>query len=305
MIGRVRIKRAIKQTGGWAAVLTAPLVTSAAGPRACILVYHRIAEIGFVDPQVDDWNVSPEVFERQVASLAAIAEFVPLIDLPARLSRPSSISKQLVCLTFDDGYANFFARALPVLKQYRVPATLFVVTNYIGKKEPLPFDGWSVKNGDRVSADAWRPINWEELENCLASGLVTIGSHSHRHLNGRECSRTQLVGEALDSKAILQTRLGQASARAYAYPYGSRRLGHVPPGYVNAVREAGYELAVTTDLGLVSSGSDNYALPRIEAHGLDSPAVLRAKVLGRLFPYYIIDRFRKAERGSSVSKNVP
>jgi peptidoglycan/xylan/chitin deacetylase (PgdA/CDA1 family) len=294
MFGRITLKRAIKKTGGWAAILTAPFVGHAESPKGCILVYHRVAELGFIDPHVDDWNVPPKIFERQVASLAAIAEFVPLIDLPAKLAR-SPHSKPLVSLTFDDGYANFCTQALPVLKQHNVPATVFVITNCIGQAEPFPFEQWSLKNRNRVLPDTWRPMNWQEIETCLASGLVTIGSHSHRHLSGHECSQQNFIAEAEESRHVLLSRLGKAQARAYAYPYGSTRLGHVTSGYVKAVQEAGYELAVTTDLGLVHSTNNRYLLPRVEAHGSDTPAVMRAKVRGGLLPYHVINKLRTAE----------
>ena len=65
-----------------------------------------------------------------------------------------------------------------------------------------------------------------------------------------------------------------------------------------AVKDAGYRLAVTFDLGRVTANSDPYLLPRVEAHGLDGPAVIRAKVLGSLAPYRLTDRLRRAERAA-------
>jgi hypothetical protein len=56
MFGKIIIKRAIKRTAGWSAVLTQMFASPSSSPRACILIYHRVADLGFVDPQVDDWN---------------------------------------------------------------------------------------------------------------------------------------------------------------------------------------------------------------------------------------------------------
>lgn len=263
---------------------------------ACIFYYHRIADLGFVDPHVDDRNVTPRVFEKQIARLASVAEFLPLHDLQHKVASPPTQHRPFVCLTFDDGYANFCAQALPILKRYNVPATVFVITSLIGRQGPLPFDSWSRRNSHRAPPETWRSMNWGEIEACLSSGLITIGAHSHRHLKGRECTEAQLREEVEQSRDVMRSRLGEAQARAYAYPYGSSRLGYVPESYVNAVRAAGYELAVTTDLGLASADSDPYLLPRIEAHGLDSPAMLRAKANGALAPYYLTDRLRMAKR---------
>jgi peptidoglycan/xylan/chitin deacetylase (PgdA/CDA1 family) len=277
-------------------MLTQPFNGAAAMRRACIFYYHRIANLGFVDSQIDDWNVAPEVFERQIATLAEFAEFVPLLELPHRLRLAEETSRPLVCLTFDDGYASFYTHALPVLKRYQAPATAFVVTSLIGRCEPMPFDKWSQKNRGRAKEDAWRAMNWEELEECMASGLVHIGAHAHEHLRGSLCTREQLKIEAEESRALLQSRLGNAQARAYAYPYGSTRLRDVSPDYVEVVRAAGYEMAVTTDLGLAHAGNDLFSLPRIEAHALDMPGVIKAKAVGSLAPYHLTDHLRLVNR---------
>jgi peptidoglycan/xylan/chitin deacetylase (PgdA/CDA1 family) len=297
MIGRVTVKRVVKRAAGWAAALARPLARRLAGPRACIFWYHRIADLGFVDPHLDDWNVPPRVFERQVAALADFAEIVPLPELPRRLAAPAPPARPLVCLTFDDGYANFSTEALPILRRYQAPATVFVVTSLIGQPRPLPFDRWSRAMRDRVPPEAWRSMDWGELEGCLDSGLVTLGAHSHQHRRGWECTPAELAEEAEQSRAILSARLGEAQARMYAYPYGSAGLRELPPEYVRAVRAAGYRLAVTTDFALASPGSDPHRLPRVEAHAVDVPAVLRAKALGSLGPYHLITRLHRAMRG--------
>lgn len=292
MIGRITIKRVIKRTAGGATVLAKPFGSRTIRPQGCIFFYHRIADVGFVDPNFEDWNVPPRMFEKQIAALAAFAEFVPLLDLPERLRHASPSDKPLVCLTFDDGYANFCTQALPILKRYHAPAALFVVTSLIGLTGPVPFDRWSLSNRNRLSPEAWRPINWAELEACLSSGLVTLGAHSHKHLKGHECTGEQLREEAEQSRAILKSRFGEPHALAYSYPYGCTKLGDVSPQYVKAVQTAGYQLAVTTDLGLALSDCDPFLLPRIEAHSLDVSATLQAKARGAIGPYLLADRLR-------------
>jgi peptidoglycan/xylan/chitin deacetylase (PgdA/CDA1 family) len=295
MIGQNTVKRFFKGAAGRTAVLMEPLTYHPACPRACIFFYHRVVDIGFIDPHLDDWNVPPSTFERQIAALAEFAELVPLLDLPARLSSTSPINKPLVALTFDDGYANFYTQVLPIIKRYRVPATLFVITSVIGSREVMPFDRWSQKNGNRVSEEAWRPVSWPELEACISSGLVTIGAHSHNHLKASNCTPARLVEETEHSNEVLRAHLGE-SALAYAYPYGNTNLGHVPPDYVRAVRAAGYTLAVTTDLELASRNSDPHLLPRVEGHALDTSATLRAKALGILAPYRLAYGLRVANK---------
>lgn len=290
------MKRAIKRCAGWAAVASQPWAGRSSSPSACILMYHRIAPIDFVDRRLDDWNVPPDTLERQIAALVDFADLVPLSEVRERLIQPSPPAKPLVALTFDDGYANFAAFALPVLQHYNVPATVFPVTAALGLRGPHRFDGWSQVHADRLPTEVYRPMNWDELDACVATGLVTVGSHSHQHLKGMECTYEQLFSEAEQSRSSLRQRLGRAHGSIYAYPYGSTRLGFVSKRYVDAVQAAGYEMAVTSDLGLVYGDSDPYLLPRVEAHALDAGSIIRAKVRGALGPYYLVNRLRRARR---------
>jgi peptidoglycan/xylan/chitin deacetylase (PgdA/CDA1 family) len=297
MMGKMLLKLSMKHAAGLVAVATSPL-SCRVQPGACVLMYHRVAETGIFDFSLDDWNVTPSRLENQFRWLSQNAECVPLRDVLRKLvSQPTS--KPVVALTFDDGFANFHHDVLPLLKRYAIPATLFVVTRHVGSTEPYPFDRWGQKNRSRTSAIAWIPITWDEIEGCLNSGLVAVGSHSHQHLNALSASDEQLAEEAGISREILSSRLGPDHASFYAYPYGSSRLGQVRTAYIGAVRKAGYQLAVTTDLGLALPNTTPLQIPRIEVHAYDSPGILQAKVRGHLWPHRFCDRFRQAKRQSN------
>jgi peptidoglycan/xylan/chitin deacetylase (PgdA/CDA1 family) len=260
-------------------------------------MYHPTARKNFVDRRVDDWKVLPEQFERHMRELRDHAEPVSIDELAERLhdrrlSAVADARRPLVCVTLDDGYASACEQALPVLARYGIPATFFVPTAYVGGCGPMPFDQWGHLNRGRVAPETWRAASWADLEAAVQTGLVTIGSHSHAHLEGSACRPERLAEETGRSRALLLARLGPAHARVYAYPYGCSRLGDVPPAYEEAVRGAGYELAVTTDLGLACCSENLFRLPRVEVHQLDSSWVLRAKVHGALAPYRLTDRLR-------------
>lgn len=308
MVGHITLKRGIKRAAGWASVVTSPFTSAASPGVACILMYHRTAAIDFVDSRTDDWNVPPDVFECHMRTLAANADVVPLHELRRRLalgpargcqandgsSNERNAGKPVVCVTLDDGYASACESALPILERYHIPATFFVAAAYVGTHEPMPFDRWGRLNCGRVGAESWRAAGWRELERAIRGGLITVGSHSFRHLEGRDCGAGHLREEAERSRDMLRRRLGEEHARAYAYPYGSSRLGDVSDDYEQAVRAAGYDLAVTTDLGLARASDNPFRLPRIEAHQVDSASVLRAKLRGALAPYWVTDRLRTA-----------
>src|ERR1017187_6476005 len=175
MTGRMLLKHSVKHAAGLAAVAASPL-TSRVPPGACVLMYHRVAETGIFDLSLDDWNITPPRLENQFRWLAENADCVPLADV-LQMCGSGSRRKPLVALSFDDGFAGFRQEVLPLLEQYRIPATLFVVTRYVGSGEPYPFDQWGQKNRSRTSTIAWRPITWAEIEECLNSSLVSVGSH--------------------------------------------------------------------------------------------------------------------------------
>jgi peptidoglycan/xylan/chitin deacetylase (PgdA/CDA1 family) len=302
MSGTILLKHAVKHLAGLAATMIQPS-TRAVPAGTCVLMYHRCSQTGVFDFSLDDWNVKPSSLEDHFRWLSKNAECVPLPEvLLTGLSEARS--KPVVVLTFDDGFANFRHAALPLLQRYGLPATLFVVTAYVDSPEPYPFDRWGSKNVSRVPPDAWQPITWKEIEECLDTGLISIGSHSHRHLNGKDATEDQLAEEAGLSRETLANRLGPEHARLYAYPYGSSRLGHVNPSYVKAVRGGGYQLAVTTDLGLAQASDPPFLIPRVEVHGYDTPRLLEEKARGNLWPQRICDRFRRASRGSAACKTL-
>lgn len=93
-----------------------------------ILLYHRCAVLE-TDPQL--LAVTPENFAHQVKWLK---ERYPIL----RFDEPwDSVREPSVVLTFDDGYWDNYAYAVPILERLQVPATIFVSTERIGTgKEP-------------------------------------------------------------------------------------------------------------------------------------------------------------------------
>ncbi len=294
MISPIYLKRGVKKVTSWSSVLLNAFAGNKHEYGSCIFYYHRIADLRFTDSKLDDRNVPPSRFEEHLAALTEHADVVPLNKLLARMNEPQvPNSKPLVSLTFDDGYANFFMNVVPTLEKYGAHATLFVVTSEIAHCEPAAFDRWAHKNQKKVSRESWRMIDWKELDRCVASGFVTLGGHSHRHLKANNCSQQQIDEEAGFSAEILRTRFGAEHAKAFAYPYGNSMLGNVSDRYESAVRAAGFELAVTTDVGMAKSGTNPFRLPRLEAHNMDTAKSLRAKASGFISPLYCNEWFHE------------
>jgi peptidoglycan/xylan/chitin deacetylase (PgdA/CDA1 family) len=95
-----------------------------------IVMYHGVTAN---DLAVFNWNHLPaKVFEQQLALLSEQYTVLPLGEVIARLARRAPLPEFTACLTFDDGYLNFYSTAFPLLKRYQLPATMFLVTGLVG-----------------------------------------------------------------------------------------------------------------------------------------------------------------------------
>lgn len=101
---------------------------------AVVLTYHSILPEPLPFPI---WhNLSTEMFDHHIKILSRDFRCVPVSELMRDLAR-GRIRPYTVAVTLDDGFRNNLTNALPVLKQYQVPATLFISSGFIGGKSLL------------------------------------------------------------------------------------------------------------------------------------------------------------------------
>lgn len=101
---------------------------TASSRRLCILTYHRILEQPTV---LLESEPDLAAFRWQMALLADCFNVLPLADALAMLDA-GRLPSRAVCITFDDGYRSVYDLALPVLKEYGLPATVFVTSGHVG-----------------------------------------------------------------------------------------------------------------------------------------------------------------------------
>lgn len=99
-------------------------------------MYHRVAEL---DSDVWRLAVSPQHFEQQLQVLRKNWHVVPLAELGEDLKN-KKLKRNSVALTFDDGYADNFLVAKPLLEHYQLPATFFICSGNIGKQAAFWWD---------------------------------------------------------------------------------------------------------------------------------------------------------------------
>ena len=103
------------------------LASGSHGRRLLILTYHRVLE--GPDPMID-WGLDKPGFDAQLRVLAANFNVLRLDEALARLAT-SSLPPRAVALTFDDGYADNYTNALPILQRHGLTATFFVATAFL------------------------------------------------------------------------------------------------------------------------------------------------------------------------------
>jgi peptidoglycan/xylan/chitin deacetylase (PgdA/CDA1 family) len=104
--------------------------------RGVALMYHRVIDMPF-----DPWElaVSPRNFEEQMKVLKKFGKPVQLQEMGKKVNSFSFGSKQ-IAVTFDDGYADNFYNAKPILERYEIPATFFITTGMIDTNEEYWWD---------------------------------------------------------------------------------------------------------------------------------------------------------------------
>jgi peptidoglycan/xylan/chitin deacetylase (PgdA/CDA1 family) len=241
--GRTALKRQLARM---------PEGTSLPGLR--LLIYHRV---GGGSP--DERDMTVDSFRDQLDVLAR-HNVVSLDDAVSALQSGDGGAR--VVLTFDDGFADVYEHAWPILRERNVPFTLYLATAYVGGH--MHWDGSTA----RAAGNA---LTWAQLEEMVSSGLVTIGNHTHTH------ARPESLDEAeLDTcSAEIESHLG-LRPRHFAYTWG------IPVPRMAAALTDRFVTAATGELGVNVPGCDLMALQRIPVRGSDPVEFFEAKLQGRL-----------------------
>lgn len=106
-----------------------------------VLMYHKILPVVKDQPEYPNKasTILVEDFEKQIAYLNKNYKILSIKEFLSCLKDRNFPSKSLF-LTFDDGQADFYRYAFPILKKYQIPATLFLTTGLIGSNQPFWWD---------------------------------------------------------------------------------------------------------------------------------------------------------------------
>jgi len=242
--------------------------------------YHRVVQ-NFqrsVHHTIPSMLVSTATFERHLDSLARRFDFASLDDIGVCLTSHRRFSRPAAAITFDDGYADVFHNAFPILKRKGIPAAVFVVTEVVGTNRMQVHDrlyrclarprapgfnpselrrmtDWLtratqtqiLKEIDRLEVGQpatqeelaeFAPLSWEMIAEMEKAGM-TIGSHTASHALLTSEEPAGVSRQIIDSKTALEARL-KHPVHHFAYPDG-RWNGTV----LAQVHHAGYRFAYT------------------------------------------------------------
>jgi peptidoglycan/xylan/chitin deacetylase (PgdA/CDA1 family) len=232
-----------------------------------ILMYHSISrgDERSVHPYYRI-QTTPEVFAQHMLFLRDHGyRAVNLQQAVDTLRGEGTATGKPVVLTFDDGYADFYRGAFPVMAQYGFTATVYLPTGYIGNS-PMSFKGHEC-------------LTWNEVRELQAHG-ITFGSHTVTHPQLQSLSRAEVQRELRDSRATIEDAVG-TSVSSFAYPFAFPQA-HV--SFCRFLRETlvacGYQNGVCTNIGTARTSDDVFFLRRLPANSADDLALFGAKLEG-------------------------
>ena len=173
-------------------------------PGFYYLIYHRVSG----DSRFDV-DLPLPLFRRQLEFLARARRVASYDEALNALKSGQEVTDEAFVLTFDDGYEDFYTHVFPLLRDLELPAILFVTTGFIETGIPYP-----ILHHDSPDAT---PVNWDMLGEMAASGLVTVGAHTHTHPILTNVSETQVEEELVKPLEIFHERL-DIKVQHFAYP---------------------------------------------------------------------------------------
>ena len=216
-----------------------------------------------------------ESFRRQLESLSKYGDFLSLDEAVELLRSGARIGGRYFCVTFDDGFKNCLANAVPVLRDLEIPAAFFVATKYIGLdlqrdwEEIAPF----YERSYREYEGAFEFLTWDECREMVAAGF-TLGSHTHSHRRLAALAPAEVEAELRESKQTLEAGL-EVTCRHFCCPWGKVDRDFDPALHPAIARDVGYHSFLTTEHGLSLTGDSPFYIRRMGCEPDHHPSMLK------------------------------
>lgn len=212
------------------------------GESASILMYHSFGD----NPA--SFTVSAGAFRKQLSYLKEKKyNVIFLSELVNRLRSGTSVAGSVV-ITIDDGYLDTHTIALPILREFGFPATVFIIPGMLGSQ---------MKNSEGVML----PLLSQTLVNEMsASGIIEFSPHSMSHQILPTISFENAVTEIEDARRAVSL-LAAGAPHNFAFPKGKYNAQ-----LLSYLKEHGFSGVLSVHPGLVRQDSDVMLLPRNAVH---------------------------------------
>jgi peptidoglycan/xylan/chitin deacetylase (PgdA/CDA1 family) len=215
-----------------------------------ILMYHQIDTRPARGAVMRGLVVSPPSFTRQMALLKALG--YQGLSMSALMPYLRGEKQGKVCgITFDDGYLNNLAYALPTLQRYGFSATCYLVSGHLG----------GTNTWDHAKGIAPKPLMQVSHAREWVAGGQEVGAHTRTHADLTQLTEAQSLDEIAGCKHELEAATG-AAVNQFCYPYG-----HYTANHAAQVQGAGYAGATTTVRARATVRDALWELPRVPVMG--------------------------------------
>ncbi|MBL8168261.1 MAG: polysaccharide deacetylase family protein [Acidobacteria bacterium] len=241
-----------------------------------IFTYHSLDASGSVV------SVTPAAFADQMACLARLGwRGISLREAIGQQQQTGQWPERCAVLTFDDGFANFFDVAGPILNRFGFSATVFLITGHVGG-----FNDW---DAPPPGLGAQAMLTWAQVERLAADG-IEFGSHTRTHPDLRTLTAQDAYDEIVGARSELEDRLGQTIS-TFAYPFG-----YLNDNAQQIVKQE-FRAACTTVLRR-ANGDALHKLPRVDMYYIRSEQQFARVIAGELDGYLAFRRWGRSVRGA-------
>jgi peptidoglycan/xylan/chitin deacetylase (PgdA/CDA1 family) len=216
------------------------------GRTGTVVAFHRVHDGD--DPT--GLSIGRAMFERHCRFFKRHFRVIELAEMVNRLERGESLNRHLA-ITFDDGYRDNFENARPILEMLSLPATFFVVSQWIGSRVQPWWDR------DHGVVHPW--MTWDQVRALSRRGFH-IGAHTRTHADLGAVSGAAAIEEIVGGRVELERQLGMP-VTLFAYPYGGPQ--HLADANRALVKAAGFRCCCSCYGGIVRRRSDPFRIHRV------------------------------------------
>jgi peptidoglycan/xylan/chitin deacetylase (PgdA/CDA1 family) len=225
-----------------------------------------------VHPTASFRSATPTLFAQHLVWLKQNCTIVEFKRAVRAAEQPHG-GRPVVAITFDDGFADNYEYAFPLLRQHEVTATFFLTVGLLEKNQVVLERLrrlWGAR-GEEICA-----LSWSAVREMRREGME-VGAHTYSHPNLARLHRYAAELEVTHSKEIIEDRLG-VPVRLMAYPFGKPNR-HFTKETIGVVSSAGYEYAAAVTWRGIQASDSSFRIPRFTCNG-DSISALRDKISG-------------------------